>query len=92
MATAIANTEVDEILNEIRKTRISFFKWNLLLHLWQMKFEFIYFSFSSRKLHKNYQIKSHTCLMLSVYESFHQMGYYGQQRNHILQDLTGLES
>jgi len=29
--------------------------------------------------------------MLSVYDSFHQAVKYGQQRNHILQDLTGLE-
>jgi len=29
--------------------------------------------------------------MLSVYESFYQMVKYGQQRNHVLQDLTGLE-
>jgi len=29
--------------------------------------------------------------MLSVYESFHQMVKYGQQRNHIFQDLTGLD-
>jgi len=54
------------------------------------------FSFSSRKLHKNYQIldqsnNSHICLMLSVYKSCHQPIKYGQQRNHILQDLTGLE-
>jgi len=51
------------------------------------------FSFSSRKLHKNYQlsgkINSNICLMLSVYKSFHHN--YGQQRKHILQDLTGFE-
>jgi len=29
--------------------------------------------------------------MLSVYESFHQMVKYGRQRNHVLQDLMGLE-
>jgi len=29
--------------------------------------------------------------MSSVYESFHQTVKYGWQRNHILQDLTGLE-
>ena|SRR6218665_996074 len=29
--------------------------------------------------------------MLSVYESFHQAVKYGWQRNHTLQDLTGLE-
>ena len=28
--------------------------------------------------------------MLSVYESFHKMAKYGQQRNYILQDLIGL--
>ena len=31
------------------------------------------------------------CLMLSVYKSFHQMVKYGRQRNHILQNLTGVE-
>jgi len=29
--------------------------------------------------------------MWSVYKSFHQTVKYGQQRNRILQDLTGLE-
>jgi len=29
--------------------------------------------------------------MFSVYKSFHQMVKYTLQRNHILQDLTGLE-
>jgi len=29
--------------------------------------------------------------MLSVYESFHQTVKYGQQRNHMLQDLAVLE-
>jgi len=29
--------------------------------------------------------------VLSVYESFLETVKYGQQRNHILQDLTGLE-
>jgi len=29
--------------------------------------------------------------MLSVYQSFHQTVQYDQQRNQILQDLTGLE-
>jgi len=29
--------------------------------------------------------------MFSVYNSFHQTVKYGLQRNHILQDLTGLE-
>jgi len=37
------------------------------------------------------KINSHICFMLSVYESFHQTLKYGRQRNHILQDLTGLE-
>jgi len=27
----------------------------------------------------------------SVYKGFHQTVKYGQQRNHILQDLTGFE-
>jgi len=37
------------------------------------------------------KIISHICLMLSVYQNLHQMIKYGCQRNHILQDLTGLE-
>ena len=48
----------------------------ILLHFWQMKLELVFFSFSSRKLHKNYQmsgkLNSHICLMLSVSESFYQ--------------------
>jgi len=38
------------------------------------------------------KINSNFCLMLSVYKSFLQMVKYGQQRNHTLQDLTGLEN
>jgi len=37
------------------------------------------------------KVNSHICLMLSVYESFHQTVKHGQQKNYILQDLTGLE-
>jgi len=37
------------------------------------------------------KINSHICLMFSVYNSFHKMVKDGRQRNHILQDLTGLE-
>jgi len=37
------------------------------------------------------KINSHICLMLSVYKSFHQTVTYRRQRNHILQDLNGLE-
>jgi len=36
-------------------------------------------------------INSHICLMLRVYTNFYQAVKYGQQRNHILQDLIGLE-
>jgi len=56
-----------------------------------------FFSFLLRKLglHKIYQMSgkhfSHIWLMWSVYKSFHQTVKYGQERNHILQDLTGLE-
>jgi len=54
-----------------------------------------FFSFSSKKLQKNYQmsgkINSYICLMLSVYKSFHQMVKYGWQRNNILHNLTGIE-
>jgi len=38
------------------------------------------------------KINSHICLMLSVYNSLHQMVKYGCQRNHKLQDITGLET
>jgi len=37
------------------------------------------------------KINSYICLILSVYKSFHQTVKYGHQRNHIVQDLTGLE-
>jgi len=37
-------------------------------------------------------INSHICLMLSVYKSVHQTVKYDWQINHILQDLTGLET
>jgi len=37
------------------------------------------------------KINSCICLMLSVYKSFYQMVKYGHQRNHLLQDLSGLE-
>jgi len=37
------------------------------------------------------KIDSHACLMLIVNKSFHQTVKDGQQRNHILQDLTGPE-
>jgi len=37
------------------------------------------------------KINSQICLIMSIYESFHQKVKYGWQRNHILQDLTGLE-
>ena len=82
------------MLNEIRKTVFQFQKRNPVLYLHHTKLEFNFSSFSSRKLHKNYQISgkinSHFCLMLSVYNSFHQRPN-SRQRNHILQDLTGLE-
>jgi len=29
--------------------------------------------------------------MLSIHKSFHQMVKFGRQRDHILQDVTGLE-
>jgi len=38
------------------------------------------------------KINSNICLMLSVNKNFHQTVKYGHQRNHILQDLTGLEN
>jgi len=38
------------------------------------------------------KIDSQICLMLSVYKGFHQTVKYGRQRNHILQDLIGLET
>jgi len=38
------------------------------------------------------KINSHICLILSIYKTCHQTVKYGCQRNHILQDLTGLET
>jgi len=37
------------------------------------------------------KINLHACLMSNVYKSCHQTVKYGWQRNHVLQDLTGLE-
>ena len=37
------------------------------------------------------KINSHIRLMLSVYWKFSPNGQYGRERNHILQDATGLE-
>ena len=58
-------------------------------------FSNIFLSFSSKKLHKNYQmtdkISSLICVMLSVYEGLRQAVKCGQQRSHILQDSTGIE-
>ena len=54
-----------------------------VLFPWQPVFEFIYLSFSSRRLHKNYQmsdkINSHICLILSVYKSFHRTVKNGKE-------------
>jgi len=55
-----------------------------VLFLWQSVFLFLLLSFSSRKLHKNYQImsdktNSHICLMLCVYKSFHQSNMAGKE-------------
>jgi len=62
-------------------------KRNLVLH-WANEIRF--FSFSSVKLHKNYQmsgkINPHICLLFSAYE-----GFIKQQGRRILQDLTALE-
>ena len=56
---------------------------------------YFFLLFSSRKLHKNYQmpdkINSHICLMLNVEKNVHKTIKYGCQKHHILQDLTGLE-
>jgi len=60
-------------------------------------FQFLFssFSFSSRKFYKNYEmsdkIHSRIRLMLSVYKILHQTVNYVCQRNHMLQDLIGLE-
>jgi|SRR6218665_1216262 len=57
--------------------------------------EIQFFSFSSWKLHKNYQmsgkINSKICFMFCVHERFQQTVKCGWQRNHKLQDLTVLE-
>src|SRR6218665_660611 len=76
-------------------TNLFAFIVGMLNEIWKVKFELIFLSFYLRNLHKNYQmsdkINSHICLMLSVYETFHQMFISGRQRNHILQDLTGFD-
>ena len=55
----------------------------------------IYFSFSSRKLHKIYQmsdkISSHISLMLSFTKLFIRRSNVANKESHILQDLTGFE-
>jgi len=38
------------------------------------------------------KINSHICVMLSVYKTFLQTVKYDPQRNHILEDSTGLET
>jgi len=38
------------------------------------------------------KISSHISLMLTIYKTFHETVKYGCQQNHILQDLTGLET
>src|SRR6218665_360091 len=79
--------------NQISKTRNPVLKPNA--GSISLETGFLNLFFSSMKLHKNYQmsdkINLHICLMLSVYNSFHQMVKYDHQRNHILPDLTGLE-
>jgi len=59
-------------------------------------FQIYFLSFSSRKLHENYQVSdknnSHICLKLSVYKTFHQTVKHGHQINRILQASTGLEN
>src|SRR6218665_2262749 len=78
------------MLNENPENR--FQKQNLNLQLRQMKFEF-FFIFVKEITEKLCQVKliQTFCLMLSVYKSYHQTVKYGRQRNHILQDLNGLE-
>ena len=50
------------------------------------------FLFHFHQGNKNYQmsdkIKSHICLMLSVYKTIHQTVRYGRQRHHILQGFN----
>jgi len=82
-----------------RKPEIWFSVLKQILFIWQQfsnLFIFIFVKEITSKFHKNYQMSNkinlHTCLMLSVYKSFHQMVKYGHQRNHILQDLTGLKT
>ena len=59
-----------------------------VLFLWQPVFDFILLSVSSRKYIKMTKCNSHICLTLNVYNIFHQT----VRRNHILQDLIGLET
>jgi len=62
------------MLIENRKSGFWFYNRKPVLLLWQLVFEFIFLSFSSRKLHKNCQMSAkiylHICLILSVYKSF----------------------
>jgi len=87
-----AHVQISRMLNKIRISVLKTKPGSIPL---ATKLELIFFSFSPRKLHKNYQmsgkINSHNCSILSVYKSFHQTFKYGWQRNHILPDLTGLE-
>ena len=85
------------MLNEIRKpefrsrNEIQFYTFG------KRNSNLFIFSFLSGNLHRNFQmsgygkINSHICLMMNGYKNFRQTVKYGQQRNYILQDLTGLE-
>src|SRR6218665_1049233 len=72
------------------KSGFGFTKRNPVLHLRQTKFTY-FCHFLQETYRKFNKCQIHTFLTLSVYKSFHQPVKYGRQRNHILQDSTGLE-
>ena len=80
---------------ENRKFVFQFENRKQVCFLWQSVFKLNFFVIFIEEIAQSYQmsdkINSHISLMLSVYKSTHQMVKYGWQRNHILQDLTGLE-
>jgi len=69
------------MLNEIQYSE---FEKEIRIYTFRKQNSNKFLSFSPRKLHKNYQmsgeINSHICLMLSVYESFHQKVKYDKAK------------
>src|SRR6218665_3256379 len=69
------------------ENRLSVLETKSGLHLPQTKFELIFLSFSSTKLHTNYQmsdkINSHICLMLSVLKVFTKRSIWPAKKPYI---------